>query len=105
MAFLAISSKSIPRASKNDFGAEVKGSSLLVPQDLAITLDRLSVRTAEEFVSYLYDFPGTVAELLKWSVQDVIHARATLISRLHGFVDEKVLDPPEVPRRTYGARF
>ena len=105
MAFLSIASKSIASARKADFEAEVSGSRLLVPQDLAIALDRLSVRTAEDFVSYLYAFPGTVATMLKWSVQDVIHARATLISRLHGFVDEKVLDPPAVPKRTYGARF
>jgi hypothetical protein len=49
-------------------------SRLLVPQDLAVALDRLSVRTAEDFVSYLHAYPGTVAALLNWTVDDVIDA-------------------------------
>lgn len=80
-------------------------SRLLVPQDLAIALDRLSVRTAEDFVSYLHTFPRTLAALLNWTLEDVIDARSSLISRLHGVVDENILDPPQVQRRTYGARF
>jgi hypothetical protein len=105
MSHLAISPKLIPYANKHDFGVEVLGSRLLVPQDLAIALDRLSVRTAEDFVSYLHTFPGTVAALLNWSLEDVIEARSSLISRLHGVVDENILDPPPIPQRTYGARF
>lgn len=84
---------------------EVLESRLLVPQDLAVVLHRLSVKTAEDFVSYLHSFPGTVAALLNWSVEDVIDARSSLISRLHGVVDENILDPPKVQRRAYGARF
>jgi hypothetical protein len=105
MTTLAISPKQIPYANKQDFGVEVLGSRLLVPQDLAVALDRLSVRTAEDFVSYLYSFPGAVAALLNWSVEDVIDARSSLISRLHGVVDEKILEPPKVQQRAYGARF
>lgn len=105
MPTLAISPKQIPYANKQDFGVEILGSRLLVPQDLAVALDRLSVRTAEEFVSYLHSFPSTVAAMLNWSVQDVIDARSSLISRLQGVVDEKILDPPKVQRRAYGARF
>jgi hypothetical protein len=105
MPHLAISPKQIPHASPPDFGVEVLGSSLLVPQDLAVALDRLSVRTAEDFISYLHTFPGTVAALLNWSLDDVIDARSSLISRLHGIVDENILDPPQPPQRTYGARF
>ena len=104
MPHLAISPKQTQHANKRDFGAEVFGSNLLVPQDLAVALDRLSVRTAEDFISYLHAFPGTLAALLNWSLQDVIQARSSLISRLHGIVDEKILDPPPTPRRTYGAR-
>lgn len=105
MARLAISPTQIPLASKHDFGAEVTGSRLLVPQDLAIALERLSVRTAEDFISYLHSFPGTLAALLNWSTQDVIRARSSLISNLHGVVDENILDPPAPTPRTYGARF
>ena len=105
MSVLAISPKHIPHASKNGFGAEVLGSNLMVPQDLAVVLDRLSVRTAEDFISYLHAFPNTVATLLNWSLQDVLEARSSLISRLHGIVDEDILDPPRVLRRAYGARF
>jgi len=105
MPLLAISPKEIPHASKNGFGAEVLGSRLLVPQDLAVALDRLSVRTAEDFISYLHAFPGTLATLLNWSLDDIIDARSSLISKLHGVVDENILDPPTIPQRAYGARF
>lgn len=105
MARLAISPKQIPYANKNDFGAEVLGSNLMVPQDLAVALDRLSVRTADDFISYLHSFPDTLAALLNWTLQDVLNARTSLISRLHGVVDENILDPPPLRRRAYGARF
>jgi hypothetical protein len=105
MPHLAISPKQIRHANKHDFGAEVFGSTLLVPEDLAVALDRLSVRTAEDFISYLHTFPATLAALLDWTVQDVIQARSSLISRLHGVVDENILDPPPSPPRRYGARF
>ena len=105
MPRLAISPKQIPHAIPPDFGVEILGSSLLVPQDLAIALDRLSVRTVEDFVSYLHAFPGTFAALLNWSLDDVLNARSTLISKLHGVVDEKILDPPQAKQRAYGARF
>jgi len=89
---------------EDDFGAEVSGSQLHVPQDVAKALEQLSIRTAEEFVSYLHSFPGTIAATLGWNLQAVLHARDGLVSKLRGIVAEEILEPQPGVRRMYGAR-
>ena len=92
------------QATQKDFGAEVQGTQLLVPQDVAKILERLAVRTAEEFVSYLHAFPSAIAAGLGWKLEDVVHARAGLIAKLRGVVSDDILDPTPTVPRVYGAR-
>src|SRR5437899_1847573 len=91
-------------ATKSDFGAEPCGTQLLVPQDIADVLRDASVRTAEEFVSFVHAFPGAIAAALGWEVREVIRAEEGLAKRLRGFIPDEVLDSQDkVIERSYGA--
>jgi hypothetical protein len=104
MPLLTVASTTSKPGSEDDFGAEVSGTQLLVPEDVARALERLSIRTAEEFVSYLYSFPGAIAATLGWKLEAVLHARDGLVTKLRGIVPDDLLDPMPTIRRVYGAR-
>jgi hypothetical protein len=87
----------------NDFGAEISAGTLLVPENVAEALARLSVHTAEEFVSQLRAFPTAMAHELGWDIKEVRTATDRLINALRGALPDEILDPPPSPRRRYGA--
>ncbi len=92
------------KTEKKAFGARVSGGTLLLPQDVTNRLEQLSIHTAEDFVSYLHAFPSDVAATLEWDLEDVLEARAALVSKLRGLVDERILEPKSPTPRSYGAR-
>ncbi|HSK79548.1 MAG TPA: hypothetical protein VLQ45_24045 [Thermoanaerobaculia bacterium] len=78
-------------------------AALIVPEWLNGILRRLNVRTAEQFVSSLYSFPGAFAQELGWSLEDVRQAQKDLVHRLRGAVHAEILDPEEPQGLGYGA--
>lgn len=100
---ILVASVSEKHAYPSDFGAKVSGTTLLVPENVASALKRLSVRSAEEFVSYLRTFPSALAQELGWDVSEVVKAREALVNELRGIVSDELLDSPPPRRRGYGA--
>jgi len=90
-------------AQKSDFGARVSGEKLLVPQDVAAVLQKASVRTAEEFLSFVASFPAALARELGWNVEDVRLASDRLRATLQGLVRDEALRPRERFTRGFGA--
>lgn len=100
---LKISTSPDFKVSTGDFGARVTPAALIVPEWLNGILRRLNVRTAEQFVSSLYSFPGAFAQELGWSLEDVRQAQKDLVHRLRGAVHAEILDPEEPQGLGYGA--
>ena len=103
MTHLTVHSKPKEKALPRNFNAEVSGSRLLVPKEIATALQNLSVRTADEFVSYLHSFPSAIASCLNWEVEDVIVARNELVDQLEGYVSRDILHPRRFKERGFGA--
>lgn len=90
------------KVSAGDFGAQVTSAALTVPEWLNGVLRRHNVRTAEQFVSYLYSFPGSFAQELGWSLEDLQLAQDHLVDELRGCIHEDILEP-ELQQFAYGA--
>ncbi|PYP87340.1 MAG: hypothetical protein DMF61_10010 [Blastocatellia bacterium AA13] len=103
MSHLTVHSKPKRKALPRNFNAEISGSHLLVPLEVATVLQDLSVKTADEFISYLHSFPSAIASCLNWDVEDVIVARDELVDQLEGHVAGEILHPVRAKARSYGA--
>ena len=86
-----------------DFGAIVRDDRLALPVDVARGLAALSIKTAEELLSYLQTFPTAVARQLGWSVDDLDRAVDQLVVALEGHVDVRVLHPEAPVEHGLGA--
>jgi hypothetical protein len=84
------------QSTPGDLGERVEGDRLLVPADVARSLEGLPVRSAEELIAYLDAFPSALAGALGWQVDDVDRARAGLAEALRGRVDPALLSS-EIP--------
>lgn len=85
-----------------NFGAEVTGTKLRVPENIADALKTLRLHTAIEFVSFLQAYPTAVAKALDWKLAEVVQARDTLIKDLRGVLPDGFLETPR-RRVVYGA--
>lgn len=90
------------RLRKPDFNARIAGARLFVPQEIATVLERLSVRTADEFVSSTYTYPSLMANELGWNLEDFMKARQKLVEQLRGLVASDILVPPLYSTHAYG---
>ena len=88
---------------RGDFRAQVSQSKVFVPQDIKSLLDKMSVRTAEDFVSLIDSFPSVIAEQLGWEFEEVTTARVALIQKLRGVIEDAYLQPLSTPPRRCGA--
>ena len=91
------------RRLEHDFNAQIFGSHLLVSTSVAAVLKRLSVRTADEFVSFTYTYPSIMANELGWSLEDFKAARQKLVGQLRGHVAADILAPAPLSSYSYGA--
>lgn len=89
-------------AQPRDFDVEVRGSTVVVPRNVATALEKLRVHTAEEFVSQVRCAPSAFAAELGWNVGDVLQATERLVKALRGIVSDELLGQIR-PRRRYGA--
>jgi hypothetical protein len=95
-------------AEPGDLHAALSGDRLLIPRDVLEALSPQRLRSAEDLHSFLSSFPTTCAKVLRWSVDDCVHAAqqlgATLNAGGHGVtghrpepgmgaMDPKVLGP------------
>lgn len=80
---------------QRDFGAQLHGDLLEVPECLAVALAKRKVRSALQFVNLLCTSPSAIARDLGWDVGDVEAARVKLVSQLNGKLPFELLHPPE----------
>ena len=86
-----------------DFQVAVTNDKLLLPEDLYRILQRQNLETLEEFISYMYSFPKSLAALLKWTSSEVLSARENLVRELQGYITKKPSTPSHSFKRSYGA--
>ena len=86
-----------------DFGATVRDGELLIPASIARRMAAHRILTAERLAELAFDLPGVLAGLLGWTKEDVVRARAGLVSTLRDHVDPEVLEPSEPFERGFGA--
>ena len=65
--------------------------------------ERLSVRTADEFVSSAYTYPSLMANEFGWSLEDFTVARQKFVGQLRGHVAGGILAPVPLSDYSYGA--
>ncbi|MBI1317849.1 MAG: hypothetical protein GC168_02735 [Candidatus Hydrogenedens sp.] len=90
-----------------DFGAQVTpgdSPSVEIPEPVLSALGSLSIRSAEELLSYADSFPTAIAASLGWSPQQVQQATQRLKATLHGFVPESLLGEFRPRPMSFGAR-
>lgn len=75
-----------------------------VPLEVGDALGRLRVRNVDQFVNFLYMAPDSLADAIGWSTAQVVHARAGVISQLHGLVADALLHPARPVAFPLGAR-
>jgi hypothetical protein len=71
-----------------------------MPENLfkKLVLQVNGVTSIEDFVSYTRAMPSTVMTSLDWSLADVRKANELLQKQLVGFVNDRILNPPERPK-------
>jgi hypothetical protein len=87
---------------RGDFGIQVKGNFLFMPDEVAVLSKKLHARTGEEFVTVVNTFPSGVAAEFGWSGEEVATAVARLKTQLQGIMDPRLLNPAPAPYY-YGA--
>jgi hypothetical protein len=88
----------LPEASPGDFGAVVRDDRILLPKNVGEAAGKLSLRNAEELVSYAQAFPSAVASALNWPAESVAPAARRLAESL-----KLPAEPTSRPARAYGA--
>ena len=99
---LTIKSKS-EKTTPGNLKIEVVGNDLHVPQEIIDLFTKFSINDFEEFLSYLYSFPTGIAAELGMTVKELISAKDDLCKSLHGYFDDKLLNPPPPRKHGYGA--
>ena len=87
-----------------DFLAEVQEDSLIVPKTLYEHLQSQRIKDVEEFLSYIHNFPSSVAAVMNWTPEQVKQAHNRLVSKLVGIVDDAILFPEPHTKPVYGAK-
>jgi hypothetical protein len=90
-------------ATPGNFGARMHGSDLRVPVNIADYFNGQNIRNAVEMVSWLHAFPDSAARGLGWALEDVLAARAALVSQLRGMIPESILSPSTPRDYAFGA--
>ncbi len=91
------------RPAKGDFGAQVEGETVLLPESLAPSLRRFQVQSGEDLLSYVSSFPSAIAAALGWTAEETRQAEAGLIEKLRGRVHEAMIEPAATEPRGFGA--
>ena len=86
-----------------DFGLLIKDESIHVPVELGHLLDHNNIRSIEEFLAILMDFPGTFTSSLHWTPHQFALARTCALDLLQEQVDAIVLTDDVTFRRGMGA--
>lgn len=90
-------------AEEADFGIRVSGGQMRVPLEVGAVLQRMHIRNAEEFVSYLLTYPSSFLAHLHWDQQSFLTARNRAIQQLRDHVKPELLEADESFRPGYGA--
>ncbi|MEJ0063552.1 MAG: hypothetical protein WDO70_10255 [Alphaproteobacteria bacterium] len=85
-----------------DFNAYIRDGALVLPEDIALALAARRITTAERFVEFAFNCPGSLAAALQWRLSDVARARPDLITALQGHIDERKLTLDEPLLRGFG---
>jgi hypothetical protein len=89
---------------RGDFKAEIINGELVVPTDIKAICDIQGLGNAEEFISFVWSFPGGIIGHLHWSLDEVYSARDKLVNILRGSIPEDYLSAPVPQKRYFGAR-
>lgn len=88
---------------RGDFDATVRNDEVRLPESLARTLLANRITTAERLAEFAFDLPGTLAQLLRWTPDEIEKGRAALVRVLRGHISDELLGPTEPFERGFGA--
>lgn len=86
-------------ATPGNFNAKLIGGSLGLPADIVQKLKMIGVKTAEELITFLDNFPTSMQIAIGWSFQDLTLSRVALAEILQDQIHDEILNPR--PREDY----
>jgi hypothetical protein len=87
-----------------DFGVEVAGDTVSVPEGLRGILEKMGVRTADAFAAALQSFPTAMASQLGMDANSAARASQGALEKLRLVVDKELFGSvPSSQRRGLGA--